>query len=122
MSLMLRLSLIGGFVGLAACSNLFGPNCHTGVEPSLAVTVTDSISGANLAPEAQVQAGDGAFTDTLHLEPAIGVYIGPMERPGTYQITAMHSEYETKSRPGIRVEEGECHVITQEVSIQLARI
>lgn len=119
---MLRPVLSGLLVlaALTACWAPFDPTvCTLEARPSFAVTVEDSVSGADLAPEATVWVREGAFVDTLLPAPG-GVYSGAHERPGTYEVVAEHPDYLDWHRTGVRVREGECHVITREITARLA--
>lgn len=111
--------LMVAIMGLAACDTLFPPNCTLELRTSLAVTVLDSRTGENLAPEATVWVRDGAFADTLSA--GRGVYRGfERERAGTYTVMAAHPDYLTAQQTDVQIEATECHVITEEVIVPLS--
>lgn len=103
--------------GLAGCD--LSPVCTTNIEPTFRITVVDSVSAENLAPAATVRVRDGTFVAELF--PQAGVYEGPFdqERPGTYDVEVSHPDYDQWRREGVRVREGECHVITRHLSVGL---
>lgn len=113
------LLLLVAFVGMAGCDMLLPPNCTGSAISSLSITVLDSISGENLAPEAVVVLRYGTTVDTVRTRLENGAYFGPIERPGTYEITVTHPDYITWHRTGVEVEQGECHVITEELTARL---
>lgn len=102
--------------GATACGDPFGM-CDTGIFPALQVTVEDSLTQRNLAPDATVEARDGEFTETL--VPAGESYFGAEERPGTYTLTVTHAEYEDWVRNAVRVEDSSCGVIPRQITARL---
>jgi len=111
-SLLLALTCAAG----TACGDPF-ELCDTAILPGLQVTVVDSLTEENLAPEATVVARDGEFAETL--APAGESYLGAEERPGTYTISAAHADYEEWTREGVRVEATSCGVRTRRVTAPL---
>ena len=76
---MLQLRWVVLVMGLAGCVGPFSPQaCTTAPVPALRVTVVDSLTGNNLAPDATVWARDGAFVDTLRTWTRTD-YVGPIE-------------------------------------------
>lgn len=90
---------------------LGGCGMDTLATPALSLEIRDARTGAPAAYGATVIARDGAYADTVqpskYWSPETGhlaVLIGVAEnRPGTYDVTITHPEYQTWSREGIRV-------------------
>ncbi|HEX7117278.1 MAG TPA: hypothetical protein VF212_00720 [Longimicrobiales bacterium] len=108
-------------LGLTGCELGIGPAlCTTDAPPSFEVTVLDDATGENLAPDAIVWVRDGAFVDTLVVDVDVdSVYYGFFDRSGTYEVVAEHEGYVDWRRTGVEVEDGECHVITRELTARL---
>lgn len=104
-----------GLLLLGGCG-IVGPVCTTEVVPAVRVAVVDSVSEeAVLDPLVWVR--DGAFQDTL--EVFDGTAYGAYERAGTYEVHVEHDSYAPWLRTGVTVTEGECHVITRELTARL---
>lgn len=108
--------------GVAAGLLLFGgcgitdPVCTGEVVPAVQVAVVDSVSGeAVLEPLVWVR--DGSFQDTLEVHG--GTATGAWERAGAYEVHVEHDSYAPWVRTDVTVTEGECHVITRELTARL---
>lgn len=111
--------LIVALSTVLGCQNLFSKDCTTEIRPTFIITVLDSKSGENLAPDATVWVRDDAFVDTLLAQPREGVYEDFWERTGTYEVVAAHPDYLTWRQTGVEVKANECHVITRELTARL---
>jgi hypothetical protein len=98
--------------------------CTPSIEPAITVTVSDAQTKAPL--EATVIVKDGQFQEELNLNgvTAAGniIYGGAFERPGVYTITISKDAYETSILREVKVERGECHVMTRNISVTLERV
>jgi hypothetical protein len=108
-------------LGASACAAPPQVACTMEARSTFAVTVVDSVSGGNLAPDATVRVTEGSFSDTL-AAPAAGAtaYSGVVyERPGVYDVSVTHPAYAPWQESGVRVERDECHVITYALTARL---
>jgi len=99
--------------------------CTLEARSAFGITVTDSITGANLAPTATVRVTEGSFSDTLVAFPAPpasnAIYSGLYERAGVYEVTVTHPAYLTWRRTNVRVSDGICHVEPQVFTVRLRK-
>lgn len=103
---------------LFACEGPFGITCTTEARASFSITVIDAATGASLAPRALVRVRDGAFEETLETHGG-GIYTGVYERAGRYDVFVTHPGYAEWRDTDVRVEAGECHVITRTLIARL---
>jgi hypothetical protein len=108
-------------VGLLAACESDDPACTASSEPAIMLEIRDSVSGDGLAGEALAVVVDGGFSDTLAFlpDPDSAYQAGPSERAGTYNITVTLAGYQTWTRNGVTVEDGICHVHTENVLARL---
>lgn len=90
--------------------------CTDEAVPALAVAVVDSVSGETVV-DPLVWVRDGSSQDTLTVFD--GIASGLHERAGTYEVHAEHEGYAPWVRTGVTVTEGQCHVITRELTARL---
>lgn len=104
----------GGLLGLA----LSLPGCCTDeAYASLRITVLDA--SGKLACDAEVTARDGSYSTKLApMMTGCAPYVGPVERPGTYEVTV--------TRPGrasvtlnATVKQNSCHVETEYLTVTI---
>jgi hypothetical protein len=98
------------------------PVCTAVAVPALSITVLDAATARRVC-DASVVAVDGAFQEDLR---AWGSdddcrYLGPTERPGSYEVRATKPGYRPAVVPGVRVDADECHVKTVAVTLFLER-
>jgi hypothetical protein len=88
---------------------------------SFAVTVIDSLSGANLAPTATVRVAPAARPDSIvDLMATGGVYSGALyEQAGRFELSVTRPGYAPWRMNGIEVDRDECHVITRVLTARL---
>jgi hypothetical protein len=105
-----------------ACSdnNNGGINCTDEYVPGLSVTVKDSLTGKVLEKGVTVIAADGNYTEELEMisESSSGFY-GAFERTGSYTLTVSKQGYRSHTSDSIELDADQCHVITQEVTVEL---
>lgn len=83
----------------------------------LVVTVTDANTNDAIVEGITVLAEDDDVAELLVLEGES--YLGAGERAGTYTITISGDGYVTKILEPVEVLADECHVIPQEIDVQL---
>ena len=91
--------------------------CTTVVANGLEVTVKDG--GAILTNGITVTATDGEYIEQLSPSDVSGIFKGATERGGDYIITVTGDGYQPYTSETITVASDECHVITQELTINL---
>jgi len=101
---------------LAGCG---GSVCLPNAVPGLQVTVLDGPGGPALCG-VTVTATDGAYSEVLtpSLAGAVCAYFGASERPGVYNIAATF-EGRTAMTSNVPVTTGGCHVIKNDITIEL---
>jgi len=95
-------------------------SCTEDLRAGLSVQVIDAetndpINGAALS------AFDGTEMIPLEQFGDTGNYVGAFERPGEYTITVSKEGYESVVTDKVVVDEDECHVITENVLVELMR-
>jgi len=85
----------------------------------LSVEVRDAATGGIIPNGVTVIAQDGDYTETLDF--IFDTHVGAGERAGTYTLTASKDGFTTKTAGPVtvRMDEDMCHVITQNVTIEL---
>ncbi len=113
-----RLFVVSALGWCAACTQ---PGlCSTEAVAGIQVTTQDAISRMQLC-DAMVVVRSGTYEETLQAFPGTPCsYAGAYERPGTYEVTVSRTGYRNATRRDIRVTQDECHVVTQEVPVELA--
>jgi hypothetical protein len=101
---------------LAACF-LAPRDCDMSAHPAIRLDVRDSVTEATVTEGIRAIARDGTFADTTLFRPVQLAH----ERPGTYTVTVEKEGYQTWSRTGVRVRDGECHVRTVDLIARLKR-
>lgn len=94
--------------------------CTDVVVPGLNVTVKDG--GITLTSGVTVTATDGEYIEQLVLSTDQNQYLGAWERGGDYIITVTGEGYQPYTSETITVTSDECHVITEEVTVNLSPI
>lgn len=115
-----RLGLVATLAA-SASGCLGGTACTAVLIYGLNVTVVDATTQARLC-DAQVVARDGAYSETLTLQPGSPcTYVGAGERPGAYTLTATQTGYATITRaaPAVVRDESGCHVLGVSYTISL---
>ncbi|MFP9097628.1 carboxypeptidase-like regulatory domain-containing protein [Flavobacterium sp. RHBU_24] len=92
--------------------------CTTIVVNGLEVTVKDG--AAILTSGITVTATDGDYIEQLTPSDVSGAYKGADERAGDYIITVTGDGYQPYTSETITVEADECHVITEELTVNLS--
>lgn len=120
MSYAVRCAAVLVTLATAACAPGMGAVCTDEFAYGLTVTVTDAVTGDRIC-DAVVTATDGDHEETL--EALLGdecVYIGAGERAGTYRVQAVKDGFAAAAAEGVVVAEDECHVIGEQVTLELA--
>lgn len=116
---------------LIAAASSVGPGCGTDdvmractaiAVPALNVVVLDGSTGDRVC-DATVLAVEGSFRGVLDPFPAGPTcsYSGPYERPGVYEVSVTKAGYQPAAERNVRVTADECHVVTRQVTLTLAR-
>jgi hypothetical protein len=122
-SIMKKVLLFLAFVGAVSfsCSDdddqVNTEPCTTLVVNGLEVTVKDG--AAILTNGITVTATDGDYIEQLSPSEETGVFKGAAERGGDYIITVTGDGYQPYTSETITVESDECHVITEELTVNL---
>ncbi|MBN8640866.1 MAG: carboxypeptidase regulatory-like domain-containing protein [Flavobacteriales bacterium] len=93
--------------------------CTTEYVYGLKVTVKDAQTNLNLTTGVTVTAVDGSYSENLELLEFNDYFIGAGERPGNYIITVSKSGYQTFTTNTITLTADVCHVIPQQLVIEL---
>jgi hypothetical protein len=120
---------LGTFAILAGCDT-FGlqrATCTTDVRPGILLTVRDSVTGNAVRGLPLVIAADGTFADTFKVRtPSVDpdTLLTPQiplahERAGVYRVDITHRAYRPWTQSGVRVNDGDCHVQTVNLTARL---
>lgn len=78
--------------------------------PGLEIEIRDARTGQPVAYDATVIVADGSYADTIRVREMYsavtvedGIVWAADNRPGTYDVTIVHPQYQTWTRTGIRV-------------------
>ncbi|ESU29181.1 hypothetical protein FLJC2902T_12230 [Flavobacterium limnosediminis JC2902] len=94
-------------------------NCTQEARAGLNVTVHDAVTHAVLTESVTVVATEGTYIETLELIPGSDIFSGAWERQGSYVLTVSKEGYQTYTSETIVVTADVCHVIPQNVMVQL---
>jgi len=102
-------------------------NCPGITKPAVEVEVVNATTGRYLAAEAEAVIKDGEYQDTLRhgtvtqSEPALIVKTleGGFGRPGTYDLSIEHPDYQSWTLRGVEAPSTECGVETQNLEAGL---
>ena len=125
-----RIVLPVGLVALLAGCDTFGlqrAECTTDVRAGIFLTVRDSVTGNSIRGLPLVIASEGAFADTFKVrDPAVNpdTMLTPQiplafERAGIYRVDITHRSYRPWTQTGVRVNDGDCHVQTVNLTARL---
>lgn len=117
---MKKLISLLAFTFFACADDNSSINCTEEYVPGLIVTVKDADTGAILNEGAAVTATDGDYSEDLEAisEMSTGFY-GAFERQGSYIISVYKEGYAEYTSDVIEVSADRCHVITEEVIVEL---
>jgi hypothetical protein len=94
--------------------------CTQEAKAGLNVTVVNSQTNVPIAEDVTVIAQDGSYLETLEYFPGGEfVFSGAFERIGTYIITVTKPGFQTFTTQAITVTKDECHVIPQQITVNL---
>ena len=119
------LSFLGActFLLLAGCD--FGnPICPTVADPAVIVEVRNAVTEAPEAENAEGVLIDGNYIDSLRIkeETDEGIPValaGGFERAGTYTVRIDKPGFQTWTREGVDVDEGECGPETERLNARI---
>ncbi len=100
-------------------------DCTANIQPGIVVTIRDSATGEPRAQQAVGVVQQGGFTDQLvpygyeGQPPVMVSRHAADERAGTYTVTIREVGYRAWERSGVRVDGGQCHVLTMTVDARL---
>lgn len=94
-------------------------SCTQEARAGLNVTVMDAVTHVVLTEDVAVVATDGAYSEMLELFPGSDVFSGAWERRGTYVLSVSKPGYQTFTSDPIAVDADVCHVIPQNVTVQI---
>jgi hypothetical protein len=96
--------------------------CTAIAVPALDVVVLDGSTGDRIC-DATVLAVEGSFSSVLDPFPPGPTcsYSGPHERPGVYEVSVTKAGYQPAAERNVRVTADECHVVTRQLTLTLAR-
>jgi hypothetical protein len=127
---MLRRSRWTGF-GLLTITFVFG-NCDSESvgnvcserRPAIVLDVVDSVSNAPAAAAAHAEVRlNGGYTAVLiAVSPSVMELSPDLGEPGVHEVTVSKDAYQTWRRSDVRVENGECGVVTTRLSVRLQRL
>jgi hypothetical protein len=94
--------------------------CTTEAKAGLNVTVINSQTNVPIVEDVVIIAQDGSYQETLEYFPGGEfVFSGAYERMGTYTITVTKTGFQTFTSQAITVTRDECHVIPQQITVNL---
>ena len=94
--------------------------CTTQAVAGLNVTVINSQTNAPITEDVTVSAQDGNYQETLEYFPGGEfVFSGAYERAGTYFITVTKTGFQPFNSQAITVTRDECHVIPEQITVNL---
>lgn len=95
--------------------------CTEEAKAGLNITIKDAVTNEILSTGVTVIAQDGTYTETLELFPGLEefVFIGAWERVGNYTITVSKEGYQTYISEQIVVTADVCHVIPEQLIVEL---
>lgn len=93
--------------------------CTTEFVYGLKVTVKDAQTNSILTDGVTVTAVDGSYSENLELLEFYDFFLGAGERPGNYVITVSKSGYQTYISNTVSLTADVCHVIPQQLVIEL---
>ena len=100
-----------------------GPVCSPTLGEAVAVIVRDAETGAPLATEARGVVQEGAYVDSLRLEPlqrpTQWTLVGGGDRAGTYTVAVERQGFRPWQRSGVVVGRGACGVETVTLTADL---
>ena len=114
------------FLLLAGCD--FGnPICPAVAEPAVVVEVRNAVTDDPEAENADGVLIDGEYTDSLRVneETDEGILIalaGGFERAGTYTVRVEKPGFQTWTREGVDVDDGECGPKTEQLTARIEPI
>lgn len=108
-------------LAMAACEGMDDPDpCSLPfIQPSLQVTVQDSVTGANVTPGSTlVLRSGGVFVDSVTAPPSeTSMHVGASW--GTFSLTVRQTGYQTWTKTGIEVEKDQCVARTVNLTARL---
>lgn len=96
-------------------------NCTQEARAGLNITVKDAVTDEFLTSGVTVIAQDGSYTETLENFPndETALFVGAWERAGSYTVTVSKEGYQTYTSEIIVVTADICHVIPQQITVDL---
>jgi hypothetical protein len=104
---------------LAACGSS-NALCSLEARSGVNVTLTDAVTKKPVC-DAKVVITDGDFRDEPTPLGSDCLYAGASERVGTYKVEVTHPTYAPVTREGVEVklDEAQCHVVAQQIAIEM---
>ncbi|MDB5970210.1 MAG: hypothetical protein JWQ90_2660 [Hydrocarboniphaga sp.] len=97
--------------------------CTLSLEPGIIISVEDANTRQSIAGSSTAFLTDGTYQETVEPQNAAAVYLaGAFERAGTYTVRVHHDGYQDWSVSDVEVEQGKCHVVTDELAASLIPI
>ncbi|MFT7351197.1 MAG: hypothetical protein ACI9XR_000934 [Flavobacterium sp.] len=94
--------------------------CTLEAKAGLNVTVINSQTNIPIVEDVSITAQDGSYQETLEYFPGGEfVFFGAYERIGTYIITVIKPGFQTFTSQTITVTKDECHVIPEQLTVNL---
>ncbi len=91
--------------------------CPSEIDPTFSITITNTSTGAPVE-DVTITVMDDTFTSVLN-EVSPGVYEGPNERAGSYQIRIEKTGFQTIITAEITPGEDECGLVTEVLEFEL---
>jgi hypothetical protein len=120
---MWRFAPLGLVVCISGAACELPVDCDTGVEPTIDVIITDSVTGEPRAREAWGDAASGGFTDSLRLHLATGNLVWLSRAAwvpgGVYTVRVFADGYAPWQRAGVRSRSERCGTVTVTIEARL---
>ena len=95
--------------------------CTTEAVSGIHVTLTDALSHNPVCDATVMLKGGNGYSETMTAQPGNPCsYAGAFERPGSYEVDVSHPRYRPATRRDVTVDQDSCHVVTQQVALELS--
>lgn len=111
-------------VSIGSCKDPVSPPipCTTEYVYGLHIEIRDALTGIPVGEGATITVSDGDYEETRTAFQVPGpevIAFAAGERPGTYDISVTFTGYKPWRTTGVRVRANECHVIPEEVLVEM---
>lgn len=103
-----------------------GTLCTLDAAAGVVVVARDASTGDTITSGLRGAVHEGSHVDSLRpawwfSDDSVIAWAGAYERSGTYRLELVHAGHADYSQSGIRVGQGECHVVTRQMTVEMKR-